>query len=65
MSLRQRGISQREECAGGVRDQAPHRALCDECGRMLKREDNHCRAAGGRQRRDERTDEWTAALHDD
>ncbi len=65
MPLRQRGISQRKERADGVRDQASHRTLRDEFGRMLKREDDHRRAAGGRKRRDERANERTAALHDD
>ena len=47
--LRQRRIAEREQRAGRVGDQAADRALRYELRRMLERENDHGRAAGGRQ----------------
>ncbi|HEY6700292.1 MAG TPA: hypothetical protein VI137_05645, partial [Pseudolabrys sp.] len=62
--LRQRGIAEREQRAGGIGDQAADRALRDELRRMLERKNDHGRAAGCRQRGDQRSDERPAALDD-
>jgi len=63
--LRQRRIDEREDRHRGARGDAADRAVGDEGGRMLDRQDDVGRARRRRQRRDQRADERAAALDSD
>jgi hypothetical protein len=65
MLLRKRGVCEREQGADGIGNQAANRTGSDKLRRMLERENDHAGAAGGRQRGNQRSDEWTATLDHD